>query len=104
MSEVPEIIDEILVASEHLHIKRLTIPTGGQTPRHHHKQTKEIYYVLEGQGVLILGDERIVLKPHVCVEIPIHAQHQILNDQLLPLVVLSTKDQPFGLMDFHLDA
>ena len=102
MSE-SQIIDEILVNGPRLHIKKHTIPTGGQTPKHYHKQTVETYYVLEGGGRLILGGKSIQLKPDVCAEIPIHAPHQVINDELLPLIILSTKDQPITLEDFHLD-
>ncbi len=104
MSEIPEIIDEVLVEGARLHIKRHTIPPGAQTPKHHHKQTTEIYYVLEGEGVLILGGKRINLKPGMHVEVPLNVPHQITNDTLLPLIILSTKDQPITLQDFHLDA
>jgi mannose-6-phosphate isomerase-like protein (cupin superfamily) len=102
MSE-SQITDEILVRGPRLHIKKHIIPTGVQTPKHHHKQTVEIYYVLEGGGRLILGGKTIRLKPNVCVEVPIHTPHQIINDELLSLIILSTKDQPITLEDFHLD-
>jgi mannose-6-phosphate isomerase-like protein (cupin superfamily) len=103
MSE-SQIIDEILVKGPRLHIKKHTIPVGGKTPKHHHRQTVETYYVLEGCGRLILGGKTIQLKPNLCVEIPIHAPHQVINDELLPLIILSTKDQPITLEDMYLDA
>ncbi len=98
-----EIIDETLVKGERLHIKKHTIPAGAQTPKHHHKKTLEIYQGLEGAGRLVLNGKTIILKPGMIVEVPINATHQLFNDEMLPFVVLSTKDQPDTVEDFHLD-
>lgn len=35
--------------------------------RHYHKRTTEIYHILEGSGVLEVGDDRVELRPGLTV-------------------------------------
>ena len=38
-----------------------TLPAGGETERHYHKLSEELYYLLEGKGLMeIEGEEREV--------------------------------------------
>lgn len=99
-----EIIDKVLVKGKRLHIKQHTLPAGAKTLRHHHKKTFEIYYVVEGAGKLIRGDKTIQLKPGMTVKVRAGVSHQLINDEMLDLVVNSTKDQPITLKDFYVDA
>lgn len=53
-------------------------PGAGTTP-HHHVKTEEIYYIVEGQGRMRLGDELRDVGPGDAVAIPPGAVHQITN-------------------------
>ena len=44
--------------------------------RHHHKHTTEFYYILEGQGVLEVGDDRLPLTPGLLVRIDPGTPHR----------------------------
>ena len=56
-----------------------TLPAAGQTERHHHKVSEEMYYLLEGQGRMeIDGVERDVAVGDA-VLIPVGTWHQITN-------------------------
>lgn len=47
---------------------------------HYHKRTEEIYYVVEGQGVLELDGEQVVLTVGTAVYIPPGVRHRGWGD------------------------
>ena len=53
-------------------------PHGGQVPWHNQEQ-EEIYFVLEGEGEMCLGDERTAIKAGQAVYIPSKVFHQLTN-------------------------
>ena len=55
------------------------LPPGESTTGHHHGLTEEIYYILEGQGRMRIGDETADVGPGDAVAIPPAAFHQITN-------------------------
>jgi mannose-6-phosphate isomerase-like protein (cupin superfamily) len=57
-----------------------TLPPGGATERHYHRETEEIYYVVEGSGEMEVDGERARLSPGDAVLIPPRAWHQIQAD------------------------
>jgi mannose-6-phosphate isomerase-like protein (cupin superfamily) len=61
---------------------------------HYHKQTDEIYYVIDGNGVMVLDDEEIELHRGVVVYVPRGVKHQAIGK----LVVL-TVCIPRGVLD-----
>jgi len=59
-------------------------PNGGQVPWHNQEQ-EEIYFVLEGEGEMCLGDEKTTLTTGQAVYIPSHVFHQLTNVGSTPL-------------------
>jgi mannose-6-phosphate isomerase-like protein (cupin superfamily) len=55
------------------------LPADGATTPHHHPRTEEIYYILEGQGLMQVGDETRAIGPGDAIAIPPGATHQIRN-------------------------
>jgi len=55
---------------------------------HVHKVQEQIYYVLEGEGVLTLNDERHLMRPHDYVYVPPGVRHSFTNTGLAGLVFL----------------
>jgi quercetin dioxygenase-like cupin family protein len=53
-------------------------PDGGQVPWHNQEQ-EEVYFILEGQVEMCLGDERRVLAPGQAAYIPSGVFHQATN-------------------------
>ena len=53
---------------------------------HSHKVQYQIYYVLEGEGTLIIGNERRAMKVHDYVLVPPGVRHGISNQGLDALV------------------
>ncbi len=55
------------------------LPVGASTAAHHHVKTEEIYYVLEGRGLMRVGDETREVGPGDAIAIPPGAVHEMTN-------------------------
>lgn len=55
------------------------LPPGGVTTPHFHRQTEEIYYILEGTAQMRIGDELRPVEPGDAIAIPPGQVHQITN-------------------------
>ena len=55
---------------------------------HVHQVQEQIYYVLDGEGVLTLDDERRVMRKHDYVWVPPGVRHSFTNNGLTGLVFL----------------
>ncbi len=55
---------------------------------HVHKVQEQVYYVLEGEGILTLGKERHLMRPHDYVYIPPGVPHSFTNTGTAGLVFL----------------
>ncbi len=64
------------------------LPVGGSTTPHRHLKTEEIYYILEGVGLMQVGDESQQIGPGDAVAIPPGAKHQITNVGTVPMKFL----------------
>ena len=55
---------------------------------HVHKVQEQIYYVLEGEGLLTLNTQRHLMRPHDYVYVPPGVRHSFTNTGLAGLVFL----------------
>jgi quercetin dioxygenase-like cupin family protein len=55
---------------------------------HVHKVQEQVYYVLEGEGVLTLDGARHLMRPHDYVYVPPGVRHSFTNSGLAGLVFL----------------
>ncbi len=55
------------------------LPVGTRTTPHHHVRTEEIYYILEGEGRMRIGEEHVAVGPGDAIAIPPAAVHDIAN-------------------------
>jgi quercetin dioxygenase-like cupin family protein len=55
---------------------------------HVHKVQEQIYYVLEGEGILTLNKEKHLMRPHGYVYVPPGVRHSFTNTGLGGLVFL----------------
>lgn len=62
-------------------------PHGGQVPWHNHVQ-EEIYFLLEGEAEICLGDERGAIHAGQAVYIPSGVFHQLTNRSTAPCRLL----------------
>jgi len=62
-------------------------PNGGQVPWHNQEQ-EEIYFVLEGEGEMCLGEERQTITTGQAVFIPSGVFHQLTNTGSTPMKMM----------------
>jgi mannose-6-phosphate isomerase-like protein (cupin superfamily) len=60
-------------------IAEARVPVGKATAPHCHVKTEEIYYILEGEGVMRIGDDSRAVGPGDAIAIPPGAIHAIRN-------------------------
>jgi len=65
-----------------------TVPMGGHTIAHYHRQAEELYFFTAGSGRMTLGDEARDVAAGDCVVIPPGQVHELLNTGDEPLVLL----------------
>jgi uncharacterized cupin superfamily protein len=53
---------------------------GQASTRHRHRRTAELYFVLEGEGRLRIGEEVLILPPHSAVLVEPKTIRQLFND------------------------
>lgn len=73
-----------------------TVPAGGSTLAHYHRESEEIYLVTSGRGRLLLGDESAEVGPGDCVVIPAGVVHRLWADPDAPLVVVCSSVPPYS--------
>ncbi|MCU0752400.1 MAG: cupin domain-containing protein [Akkermansiaceae bacterium] len=61
----------------HQSLAEASIPAGGQTQRHYHKRSEELYYVLSGRGVMEIDGVTQEVAVGDAILIPPGAWHQI---------------------------
>ena len=61
---------------------------------HYHERTDEVYYVIAGQGTMLLDGEEITLSPGVVVYVPRGVRHKAKGDLTVLLVCV-----PPGVLD-----
>ncbi len=54
-----------------------TLPAGGATERHYHRVSEELYYLLEGNGMMEIDGVENEVTPGDAILIPAGAWHQI---------------------------
>jgi mannose-6-phosphate isomerase-like protein (cupin superfamily) len=64
------------------------LPPSGSTALHRHLKTEEIYYILEGQGLMQIGNETSPVGPGDAIAIPPGDMHQITNTGQTVLIFL----------------
>ena len=55
---------------------------------HVHRVQEQVYHVLEGEGLLTLGDRSVPMRRHDYVFVPPGVRHSFTNNGLMPLVFL----------------
>lgn len=86
-------LSKALVRPENCGARRIDFRISSYQPmayvaEHVHKVQEQIYHVLEGEGMLTLDDERMLMRRHDFVFVPPGVRHSFTNNGLEPLVFL----------------
>jgi quercetin dioxygenase-like cupin family protein len=83
------VLDDIIAGGKSIHINEGTLKAGCSTPGAFHPAT-EIYYIVRGEAVLHLGNEKFDIKPGSVVYIPAGVFHSLDNKSKTEDFVLLT--------------
>jgi mannose-6-phosphate isomerase-like protein (cupin superfamily) len=87
-STIREIVGPAWTPARNQSLAEATVPVGGQTIAHYHRQAEELYFFTAGRGRMTLGDEHRDVAVGDCVVIPPGETHQLVNTGDEPLVLL----------------
>jgi mannose-6-phosphate isomerase-like protein (cupin superfamily) len=76
-STIRSILDRANAPVKHQSLAEATIPAGGSTRRHWHRDSEEFYFLLEGRGLMEIDGELRDVGPGDAILIPPGAWHQI---------------------------
>ncbi|XRP97739.1 cupin domain-containing protein [Methanocaldococcus sp. 16A] len=100
------IIRELMHPNAHGNVKQslaeAIVPVGSKTLLHKHHKSEEIYYILEGKGLMTLGDEKFEVKKGDAICIPPKTPHKIENIGDVPLKILCCSFPPYSHEDTEL--
>ena len=84
-SEIRELLAHRNSAVRNQSLAEARVPAGTTTAPHYHPKSEEIYFILEGCGLMRLGEETRQLAAGDAVAIPPGVVHQITNSAVSTL-------------------
>jgi mannose-6-phosphate isomerase-like protein (cupin superfamily) len=85
-----------LAHTERQSLAEATVPAGGETTQHLHRESEEIYYFTSGRGQMRLGDDESEVEAGDCVVIPPGTPHKLWAAEDAPLVLLCCCSPPYS--------
>lgn len=76
-------------------LAQIILPPLKSSLKHYHPATEESYYILSGQGHIVIDGEHATLTPGDAVAIPVNAVHQIFNESGDDLIFLAVCTPPW---------
>jgi mannose-6-phosphate isomerase-like protein (cupin superfamily) len=95
-SGIRELAGPSWTAARHQSLAEATVPPGGTTAEHYHRETEEIYYFTAGAGRMKLGDEVADVRAGDCVVIPPGTRHKLWAGEGEALVLLCCCAPPYS--------
>lgn len=76
-STIRSILDATNAPVQNQSLAEASLPAGAATERHYHKLSEEIYFMLDGEGVMEIDGQEREVGPGDAILIPPGAWHQI---------------------------
>ena len=102
-SAIRSILDSTNAPVENQSLAEARLPANGSTQRHHHRQSEELYFILEGKGMMEVNGEMRQVSPGDGILIPAGAWHQIRASETAPLQFLCCCSPPYSHEDTYFD-
>lgn len=98
----PGALSKLLVHPTNADTKYFDFRISSYQPRHyaevhHHEVAENIYYVLQGRGIVELDGVRHLVEPHMVVHIPAGVKHGIFNTGVEDLVFIVAASPPYDM-------
>lgn len=87
-SGIRELAGPAWTAARNQSLAEATVPPGGATAEHYHREAEEIYHFTAGTGRMKLGEETADVRAGDCVVIPPGVPHKLWAAADEPLVLL----------------
>jgi quercetin dioxygenase-like cupin family protein len=81
---------ELAVTDGRVTVVEDTLKPGFHLPRHHHRRTVEIFYVLDGEFTLVFDDETVVATAGTTVNVPTGVWHEASSPDGAKLITVFT--------------
>jgi mannose-6-phosphate isomerase-like protein (cupin superfamily) len=100
-STIRSLLDLSNAPVAHQSLAEATIEAGGSTVRHHHRLSEEIYYIVEGSGLMEIDGEERAVAVGDAILIPPGAWHRIEAWHAGPLRLLCACAPPWAAEDTY---
>ena len=101
-SIIRELMHPDVHGNSRMSLAEATVPEGRMTLLHRHHQTEEVYHITRGEGLMVLGRERLRVSSGDTVCIPPETPHQICNTGKGPLILLCCSSPAYSHDDTEL--
>jgi mannose-6-phosphate isomerase-like protein (cupin superfamily) len=98
----PGALSKMLVHPTNADTKHFDFRISSYQPRHYaevhvHEVAENLYYVLQGKGIVELDGVRHVVAPHTVVHIPAGVRHGIFNTGIEDLIFIVVASPPYDM-------
>jgi mannose-6-phosphate isomerase-like protein (cupin superfamily) len=100
-SEIRPLVDRTTSDITQCSLAEELLPPGHAVVPHHHRETEEIYYILEGSGEMRIGDETAAVAAGDAVYIPRNSVHTLRNTGAVPMRIVLVCGPAFRHEDEH---
>jgi mannose-6-phosphate isomerase-like protein (cupin superfamily) len=107
--EIPDICGKVLelINQDNSNCRLMSIATifldpGKSSTPHLHKEMEEIYYIIEGEGVIEIDGQTNIVKSGHAILLPIGSKHMITNTGQKVMKFISVDSPPFNEKDIYL--
>ena len=87
-SEIRPLVDRTTSAITGCSLAEEILPPGHAVTPHHHRQIEEIYYIVEGRGLMTVGDQQQEVAAGDAVFVPRGERHTLANTGAEPIKLL----------------
>ena len=100
-SEIRPLVDRTTSTVERCSLAEETLPPGAIVGRHYHLETEEIYYILDGEGRMTVGEETREVSAGDAVLVPRGCAHTLENTGREPMTILLVCGPAHSFADHH---
>jgi mannose-6-phosphate isomerase-like protein (cupin superfamily) len=87
-STIRELAGRVSLPAEKQSLAEATVPPGGATAEHYHRESEELYFFTSGTGRLRVDEDQRDVRAGDCVVIPPGSVHKLVNTGGEPLRLL----------------
>lgn len=102
-SEIRPLIDRTTSQINQCSLAEELLPPGATVPPHHHEVLEEIYYIIEGNGLMTVGDQQREVGAGDAVYIPRYHRHTLTNTGAEPMRILLVCGPAFFYEDHRIE-